>query len=116
MFFCVRILFMRLSQSSLNKMFKTIWPGLIAILIQIFTSKNKHSKNINLILAALKVVELIHALDIEEFNFHKWIFITDCKMFMIYSFRYQNLTNSPRVGILKNSRFRSLLKDSACWK
>jgi hypothetical protein len=46
-------------------MFKTIWPGLIAILIQIFTSKGKHSKNINLILAALKVVELIHALDIE---------------------------------------------------
>jgi hypothetical protein len=47
---------MRLSQSSLNKMFKTIWPGLIAILIKIFSSETKNSKNINLILAALKVV------------------------------------------------------------
>jgi hypothetical protein len=48
---------MRLSQTSLNKMFKSIWPGLISILIQIFNSKEKKkNKNINLILAALKVV------------------------------------------------------------
>jgi len=63
MLFCIRILFMRLSQTSLNKMFKSIWPGLISILIQIFNSKEKKkNKNINLILAALKVVELVHAL------------------------------------------------------
>jgi hypothetical protein len=31
-------------------------------------------------LAALKVVELVHALEMEEFNFHKWIFITDCNL------------------------------------
>jgi len=64
MLFCIRILFMRLSQTSLNKMFKSIWPGLISILIQIFNYKDKKkNKNINLILAALKVIELIHALE-----------------------------------------------------
>lgn len=64
MLFCIRILFMRLSQTSLNKMFKSIWPGLISILIQIFNFKDKKkNKNINLILAALKVIELIHALE-----------------------------------------------------
>jgi hypothetical protein len=42
-------------------MFRSVWPGLITTLIQIF-GKEKNSRNINLFLAALKVVELIHAL------------------------------------------------------
>jgi chromate transport protein ChrA len=59
--FCIRILFMRLSSNALNKLFRSVWPSLITLLIQIFR-KEKTPKQINLQLAALKVIELIHAL------------------------------------------------------
>ena len=62
--FCIRILLMRLSTISLNKLFRSVWPSLITLLIQIF-KKEKASKNLNLQLAALKVIELIHALELE---------------------------------------------------
>lgn len=61
--FCIRILLMRLSTISLNKLFRSVWPSLITLLIQIF-KKEKASKNLNLQLAALKVIELIHALEL----------------------------------------------------
>ena len=54
--FCVRILFIRLSQSSLNRLFRYIWPGLITLLVEIFT-KEHFLKNTNLLLAGLKVIE-----------------------------------------------------------
>ncbi len=53
--FCIRILFVRLSQASLNRLFRYIWPGLITLLIDIFTKENL-SKNTNLLLAGLKVI------------------------------------------------------------
>lgn len=68
---------MRLSAISLNKLFRSVWPSLITLLIQIF-KKDRTPKNINLQLAAMKVIELIHALELEEFMLHKWMFIFDC--------------------------------------
>lgn len=62
--FCIRILLLRLSAISLNKLFKSVWPSLITLLIQIFKSKNG-LRSINLQLAALKVIELIHAMELE---------------------------------------------------
>jgi hypothetical protein len=62
--FCIRILLMRLSAISLNKLFKSVWPSLITLLIQIF-GREKAGRNVNLQLAALKVVELIHAMELE---------------------------------------------------
>ena len=59
--FCIRILLMRLSAISLNKLFKSVWPSLITLLIQIF-KKGKGPKPSALLLAALKVVELLHAM------------------------------------------------------
>jgi hypothetical protein len=59
-------------------MFKTIWPSLMTLLMQIF-EKRKVARNPNLILAGLKVVELVTAMELEEFNLLKWIFIFDCK-------------------------------------
>jgi hypothetical protein len=55
---------MRLSEAAMNKMFRSIWPSLIALLIQIFTKK-KYMKSINLQLAGLKMIELVHALNLE---------------------------------------------------
>lgn len=77
--FCIRILFMRLSPVSLNKLFRSVWPGLMTLLIQIFR-REKSGKNMNLLLAALKVIELIHALELEEFHMHKWMFVFDCTL------------------------------------
>ena len=77
--FCIRILIIRLSQNVLNKMFKTIWPSLMTLLMQIF-ERRKISRNPNLILAGLKVIELVTAMELEEFNLLKWIFIFDCKL------------------------------------
>jgi len=59
--FCIRILFIRLSAISLNKLFRSVWPSLITLLVIIFR-KDRTSKNLNLQLAALKVIELIHSL------------------------------------------------------
>jgi hypothetical protein len=75
--FCIRILIIRLSQNVLNKMFKTIWPSLMTLLMQIF-ERRKIARNPNLILAGLKVIELVTAMELEEFNLLKWIFIFDC--------------------------------------
>jgi hypothetical protein len=56
---------MRLSAVSLNKLFRSVWPSLITLLIQTFKrDRDKNTKNINLQLAALKVIELIHALEL----------------------------------------------------
>lgn len=53
--FCIRILLMRLSESALNRMFKSFWPSLITLLIQIY-SKQSFSSCTNLLLAGLKVI------------------------------------------------------------
>lgn len=73
---------MRLSAISLNKLFKSVWPSLITLFIQIFRN-DKTQKNINLQLSGLKAIELIHALDLEEFILHKWMFIFDCNSHII---------------------------------
>jgi len=75
--FCIRILLMRLSSISLNKLFKSVWPSLITLLIQIF-KKGRAPKPCTLQLSALKVIELIHAMNLEEFMLHRWIFVFDC--------------------------------------
>ncbi len=55
---------MRLSENSLNRMFRSVWPGLITLLINIFQN-SKSDNTYNLLLAGLKVIELVHALEIE---------------------------------------------------
>ena len=63
-------------------MFRSIWPSLIALLIQIF-SKKSFDGCVNLRLAGLKMVELVHVLGLEEFNIHKWIFMFDCNFYFM---------------------------------
>ncbi|CAK55597.1 unnamed protein product (macronuclear) [Paramecium tetraurelia] len=72
--FCVRILILRLSPIQLNELFRNMWPTLLTLLISIF--KNKQS-NQNLVLAALKLVEMISFMQQDEFFLHQWIFIYD---------------------------------------
>jgi len=74
--FCVRILILRLSPSSLNELFRHIWPILLTLLMQIFNKKNTQ-KNPNLTLAALKLIEMMSIVQLEEFYINQWVFLFD---------------------------------------
>jgi len=74
--FCVRVLILRLSSLILNELFRNIWPHLLTLLIQIFNKKNTQ-KNPNLILAALKLIELMSIVGLEEFYGNQWVFLFD---------------------------------------
>ena len=82
--FSIRILILRLSEISLNQLFIDIWPMILAFLMQIFSKNlvkvevaNEISKNPNLLLAALKLIEMISISNLGEFAHHQWIFIYD---------------------------------------
>lgn len=74
--FCVRILILRLSPSTLNDLFRHIWPILLTLLMQIFNKKNTQNYP-NLILAALKLIELMTVIQLEEFYINQWVFLFD---------------------------------------
>jgi hypothetical protein len=82
--FCIRILILRLSEISLNQLFIDIWPMILALLMQIFSKQyvkvnlqNEVSRNPNLLLASLKLIEMISLANLGEFAHHQWIFIYD---------------------------------------
>ena len=54
-------------------MFKTMWPAILFLLDKLIQSKA--SGNQEIILAALKLLEIISCTDIDEFNLHKWAFV-----------------------------------------
>lgn len=75
--FSIRILILRLKRETLNGLFKTMWPAILFLLEKMIRSNkwDKKSHNHNIILAALKLLELISCTDIEEFNLHRWAFL-----------------------------------------
>ncbi|KRX02740.1 Armadillo-type fold [Pseudocohnilembus persalinus] len=78
--FCIRILILRLSNANLKELFKQIWPMLITILIQIYGSASEvrpEHKNPNLLLAGLKLIEILSISQFDEFQLHQWIFVFD---------------------------------------
>ena len=88
--FCIRIIVLRLSQKVLDTLFRNIWMMLLSLLMQIFKASPSDKKktkinNPNLVLAALKVVELISVIGIDEFNLHQWIFVFDCNYGRVFS-------------------------------
>jgi hypothetical protein len=76
--FCIRILILRLSPQSLTQVFRKIWPSLVSMLMQIFNRKGEPLKSPNVLLAGLKLVELLSLFQLEEFYFYQWIFVFDC--------------------------------------
>ena len=71
------MLILRLSMNSLNDVFRTIWPILITLMMQIFTRGREKSSS-KVVLEALKLLEMISIRNIEEFNLYQWIFVYDC--------------------------------------
>ena len=72
--FCIRILIIRLSPKTLSSLFANIWPMLLTFLMQVFSEQNLKS---NLLLSALKLIELISIVAMEEFHIYQWIFVFD---------------------------------------
>ena len=82
--FSLRILILKLSEISLSQLFADLWPMLLAFFMEIFSKKlikieitNSISRNPNLLLAALKLIELISIANLAEFAHHEWIFVHD---------------------------------------
>ena len=66
--FCMRILILKLSKKTLKELFRNIWPMLLTLLMQLFSSEEK--KDPNLLLGALKLIEMISIFSMEEFHMY----------------------------------------------
>ena len=90
--FSIRILLLRLSKETLNSLLKSLWPSILFLLEKMILSKKwtKKDDKKKIIIAALKLIELISCKDIEEFNLHRWAFLFECKIIRLWSsFRFK---------------------------
>ena len=83
-FFIMRVLILRLSPTHLSELFRNIWPILLTLLIDVFQQRPpEHGKrtktDICVMLAGLKLLELLSICNVDEFNLYQWVFIYDCK-------------------------------------
>lgn len=63
-----RVLIMRLTTETLNESLRKLWPNLLLELVSIFENKNSKDKdNNNLIVEAIKLIELLSFLNLEDF-------------------------------------------------
>ena len=75
--FCLRILILRQDKKTLDDLFRNIWPSVLFMLELMLVSKKLRAKNKknNILLATLKLLEIISCMDIDEFNLHRWTFL-----------------------------------------
>ncbi|EEA07550.1 Dopey, N-terminal domain-containing protein [Cryptosporidium muris RN66] len=83
---CLRVLLLKVHFHALMP----LWPIVLAELIKIFHS-NQYPQ---LIVAALKFIDLVSLLDIPDFHLYQWIFVTD---FFRIKKTYNNLNDTPNV-------------------
>lgn len=103
----LRVMFLRFSQlnepvKETAKNMQTLWPNLLCKLIQIFQdSESKQKQYTIVILAALRVLEIMSVLNIEDHTLFQWVFVVD-------SFGWKVLANDliddsePKPILLKN--------------
>mmetsp|Transcript_7964 Transcript_7964/g.7834 ORF Transcript_7964/g.7834 Transcript_7964/m.7834 type:complete len:297 (-) Transcript_7964:33-923(-) len=72
-FFCIRVLLVKLSPQLLNDIWPRIWPHTLTELLQILEANSK----IPNCLAALKLIDTMIVLNIQEFIMHQFIFFYD---------------------------------------
>lgn len=73
MFFCLRIMLLRTSDAIFNETFGTIWPVLFSVLISIFNNELL-AEDLNLKLAALKLLEMTMLMNYENIYLSYWAF------------------------------------------
>ena len=94
--FLLRILLLRLNPETLNTVFRPMWPSILFLLIKIIGSKTNTSE---VSIAALKLLEVISCLDIEEFHMHKWIFLFEYFGVMLEFENGKNQSSRPKFII-----------------
>lgn len=73
-----RIILLRLSQENLVESLRKIWPNLLNELVSIFeTNDASNEDGCALILEALKLIEILSLLNLEDFQLNQWIFLLD---------------------------------------
>ena len=82
MFFLTRVLLLRLSLQTLTEALRKLWPHLLHELISVFEARTNENgvnerENTDLIIEAIKLVELLSSLNIEDFQMNQWIFLID---------------------------------------
>lgn len=76
-FFCLRILILRMSPEKLTKLFANLWQMIMFLLMNIFKEPVKEQSRLNLVWAALKLIEMISIMRMSEFHQHQWMFFFD---------------------------------------
>ncbi|KAF8588312.1 hypothetical protein K439DRAFT_1629769 [Ramaria rubella] len=77
-YLCLRVLLCRLSAHNLSSFWPVILTELIRIFEQITTDPPPDgSEDLQVILSASKFLDLVIALQTEEFQIHQWMFVTD---------------------------------------
>ncbi len=80
----LRVMFLRFGQlneptKETAKNMQTLWPNILCKLIQIFQdTESKPAQMAVVILAALRLLEIMSVLNIEDHTLFQWVFVVDC--------------------------------------
>lgn len=80
LFFLTRVMLIRLNFQTLTETLRKLWPHLLNELISVFEVKQGEimdAENTELTIEAIKLVELLSSLNIEDFQMNQWIFLID---------------------------------------
>lgn len=69
-----RVLLLRLQNNTLGDALRRLWPHLLTELVNIFESKEQDAQ---LYFEAIKLIELMSCLNIEDFQMNQWLFLID---------------------------------------
>ena len=74
LFLLKRVLLLRLQTNTLTDALRKLWPHLLNEMEDIFRGEKKDDKKI---FEAIKIVELMSSLNLEDFQMNQWIFLID---------------------------------------
>lgn len=105
LFFLTRVMLIRLNFQTLTEALRKLWPHLLNELISVFESKDVTDKeeNTDLTIEAIKLVELLSSLNIEDFQMNQWIFLIDG-----YGMKLENNSNNGLSSSIGSSSQQTL--------
>jgi len=74
LFLLFRVLLLRLKTQSLTEALRKVWPHLLNELVGVF---EEPKQDIRLAMEAVKIIDLMSCLNIEDFHLNQWIFLVD---------------------------------------
>jgi len=98
-FLTIRILVFKLSPANLSELWPRIWPHLMSEILEILAAyrNSNTSKHCQLVLACIKLLELMSLLNTEEFKPHQWVFFYD-----IFDIEF---LSTPTAGRLSSTQY-----------